>query len=217
MNNTYYLGIKGSLCALLLLLCSGCAYLPDFQQADSTTPIADDSVAVSEEYDYLIGPGDILQIFVWRNPEVSLEQIAVRPDGKITTPLVEDLVASGKTPSQLARDIEQALATYIRQPIVTVIVNDFTGTPNQQIRVIGEATDPKILPYSRGVNLLDVMINVGGLTEFAAGNRAFIIRKAPGGEQKIPVRIEDLLEEGDINANVLMRPGDVLIIPEAWL
>ena len=169
------------------------------------------------DYDYVIGPGDELQIFVWRNPEVS-QTVTVRPDGKITTPLVEDLKAVGKTPSALARDIEKVLETYIRQPIVTIIVGGFNGTYSQQIRVIGEAATPRALPYSSGMSLLDVMIAVGGLTEFAAGNRASIIRTTVDGEQRrISVRLEDLLEDGVIDANIAMRPGDVLLIPESWL
>ena len=183
----------------------------------TNTPPAVTDVALDEDFEYVIGPGDQIQISVWRNPEVSLEEVIVRPDGKLTTPLVEDLVASGKTPTQLARDIAKVLETYIRQPIVTVIVDQFNGTYTQQVRVIGEATTPRALPYSRGMSLLDVMIAVGGLTEFAAGNRASIVRQAGDQEQQIPVRVEDLLEDGDISANVAMRPGDVLIIPESWL
>lgn len=197
---------------------SGCAMFGDAPPADSVAIAADGQNGAGDvDYDYQIGPGDRLQIFVWRNPEVSLAEARVRPDGKITTPLVEDLVASGKTPNQLARDIEKRLETYIRQPSVTVIVSEFTGTYGQQVRVIGQAATPQSLPYSRGMSLLDVMIAVGGLTEFASGNRASIIRKVGDETQQLAVRIEDLLEDGDISANVQMRPGDVLLIPESWL
>ncbi|WP_229264296.1 XrtA/PEP-CTERM system exopolysaccharide export protein [Duganella sp. 1411] len=169
----------------------------------------------SPEVDYLIGPGDSISINVWRNPEVS-QTVPVRPDGKITAPLVEDLPASGKTPSQLARDIEKALSRYIQQPAVSVIVNGFVGTYDQQIRVIGQAAKPQSLPYRRDMSLMDVLIAVGGVTEFAAGNRASIVRKVDGKQEKLPVRLSDLIKDGDISANVRMWPGDILIIPESF-
>lgn len=169
-----------------------------------------------EEYRYLIGPGDSLNIFVWRNPEVS-GGVTVRPDGLITTPLVEDLQASGKTPTQLARDIEGVLETYIRQPIVTVMVGGGVGPYREQIRVVGEATSPQALSYREKMTLLDVMIVVGGLTEFASGNDAAIVRVVDGEQKSYRVRIDDLLKDGDITANVDMLPGDILIIPESWL
>ena len=165
--------------------------------------------------DYLIGPGDSVNIIVWRNPEVSLT-VAVRPDGKITTPLVEDLPASGKTSSELARDIEKALGKFIQQPVVTVIVTGFVGPYSEQIRVIGEAAKPQALPYRLGMSLMDVLIAVGGITDFAAGNKASIIRVKDGKQQKLAVRLNDLLKDGDISANVAMRPGDVLLIPESF-
>ncbi|WP_407659647.1 XrtA/PEP-CTERM system exopolysaccharide export protein [Massilia endophytica] len=167
------------------------------------------------QVDYLIGPGDNVQIIVWRNPEVSLS-VPVRPDGRITTPLVEDLEASGKTSTQLARDIEQALSRYIQQPVVTVIVTGFSGVYDKQIRVIGQAARPQSLPYRRGMSLMDVLIMVGGVTEFAAGNRASIIRMVDGKQQQFTVRLNDLLKKGDITANVPMRPGDVLVVPESF-
>lgn len=167
------------------------------------------------QVDYLIGPGDNVQIIVWRNPEVSLS-VPVRPDGRITTPLVEDLEASGKTSTQLARDIEQALSKYIQQPVVTVIVTGFSGVYDKQIRVIGQAARPQSLPYRRGMSLMDVLIAVGGVTEFAAGNRASIIRMVDGKQQQFNVRLNDLLKKGDITANVPMRPGDVLVVPESF-
>ncbi|QBE67231.1 XrtA/PEP-CTERM system exopolysaccharide export protein [Pseudoduganella lutea] len=165
--------------------------------------------------DYLIGPGDNVSIIVWRNPEVS-QSVPVRPDGKITTPLVEDLEAIGKTSTELARDIEKALAKYIQQPVVTVIVTGFTGTYGNQIRVIGQAARPQALPYRRDMSLMDVLIAVGGVTEFASGNRATIIRQVDGKQQQYRVRLNDLIKEGDISANVSMRPGDVLVIPESF-
>ena len=173
---------------------------------------ADDSAPM---HDYLIGPGDSVNIIVWRNPEVSLT-VSVRPDGKITTPLVEDLAASGKTSTQLARDIEQALSKFIQQPVVTVIVTNFSGPYGEQIRVIGEAAKPQALPYRLGMSLMDVLIAVGGITDFAAGNKASIIRVRDGSQLQLRVRLDDLLKEGDISANVMMRPGDVLLIPESF-
>jgi len=165
--------------------------------------------------DYLIGPGDNVTITVWRNPEVS-GAVPVRPDGKITTPLVEDLPAAGKTSTQLARDIEQALAKFIQQPVVTVVVTSFVGNYGDQIRVIGQAARPQALAYRRDMSLMDVLITVGGITEFAAGNKASIIRNVDGKQEKLNVRLDDLIRGGDISANMPMRPGDVLVIPESF-
>jgi len=170
--------------------------------------------AADSQYNYLIGPGDTVNIVVWRNPELSMS-VPVRPDGRITTPLVEDLPAIGKDATTLARDIEQALAKYIREPVVTVIVTGFVGPYSEQIRVVGEAAKPQILPYVQKMTLLDVMIAVGGMTEFADGNRASILRTSEGNKQ-YSVRIKDLIKNGDVSANVEMRPGDVLIIPQSW-
>ena len=164
---------------------------------------------------YLIGPGDAVNIIVWRNPEVSMA-VPVRPDGKITTPLVEDLPAAGKTSTQLARDIEQALAKFIQQPVVTVIVTNFVGNFSEQIRVIGQAARPQALPYRRDMSLMDVLITVGGVTDFAAGNKASIIRTVDGKQEKVNVRLDDLIRDGDISANIMMRPGDILVIPESF-
>lgn len=164
---------------------------------------------------YLIGPGDAVNIIVWRNPEVSMS-VPVRPDGKITTPLVEDLQAAGKTSTALARDIEKALSKYIQQPVVTVVVTNFVGNYDEQIRVIGQATKPQALPYRSNMSLMDVMIAVGGTTEFAAGNRASLIRTVDGKQQRFNVRLDDLIKDGDISANVPMRPGDILVIPESF-
>lgn len=166
---------------------------------------------------YVIGPLDQLQIFVWRNPELSTN-VAVRPDGRITVPLIEDLAATGKTPTQLADDIEKQLSAYIQNPIVSVIVANFNGPFAQQVRVVGEATKPAALPYRANMTLLDAMIAVGGLTEFAAGNRATLIRfdKATGKQREYRVKLESLLEDGKTSANVRLEPGDVIIIPESF-
>jgi len=172
------------------------------------------ATASSPEYNYIIGPGDTINILVWRNPELSLS-VPVRPDGKISTALVEDLTAQGRDATTLARDIEKTLAKYIRDPIVTVIVTGFVGPYSEQIRVVGEATKPQALPYRQKMTLLDVMIAVGGITDFADGNGASILRTTDGGKQ-YAVRIKDLLRRGDVSANVEMKPGDVLIIPQSY-
>lgn len=168
-----------------------------------------------EKSDYMIGPGDALQIFVWDHEDLSTS-VQVRPDGKISTPLVEDLQAAGRTPTELARDIEGVLKQYVRTPVVTVIMKAFVGEGEQQVRVVGQAVAPKALQFRQGMTLLDVMIDVGGLTEFAAGNRAKIVRQGPDGEVEIKVRLNDLLNEGDTDQNIPMQPGDVLIIPLSY-
>jgi polysaccharide export outer membrane protein len=173
------------------------------------------SAVVSPAKDYLVGPGDNINIIVWRNPEVSMS-VPVRPDGKITTPLVEDLPAAGKTSTELARDIEKALAKFIQQPVVTVVVTGFVGQFSEQIRVIGAAARPQALSYRRDMSLMDVMIAVGGVTEFASGNRANLVRTIDGKQQTYNVRLNDLIRNGDISANVPVLPGDVLIIPESF-
>ncbi|MCC6531316.1 MAG: polysaccharide export protein [Burkholderiales bacterium] len=166
------------------------------------------------QVDYIIGAGDTLNINVWRNPELSMS-VPVRPDGRITTPLVEDIPATGQTPTQLARSVEKALAKYIQDPVVTVIVTGFRGPLERQVRVVGQAAKPQALPYSEKMTLLDVMIAVGGITEFADGNKATILRGADK-PQQFTVRLRDLVKYGDVSANVEMRPGDVLIIPESF-
>jgi len=165
---------------------------------------------------YVIGPGDALQIFVWEHEDLSTN-VQVRPDGKISTPLVEDLPAAGRTPTQLARDIEIILSEYVRTPVVTVIMQGFVGEQTQQVRVVGQAVSPQALQFRSGMTVLDVMIEVGGLSEFAAGNRAKIVRKSSEGEIEIKVRLDDLLNNGDISENLAIQPGDVLIIPQSWL
>ncbi len=166
------------------------------------------------DYSYVIGAGDNVNIIVWRNPELSMS-VPVRPDGKVSAPLVEELVAQGKTPPQLARDVEKKLSTYVRDPIVTVVVTGFVGPYSEQIRVVGEAAKPQFLPYKQKMSLLDVMIAVGGLTDFADGNRATILRGSEGNKQ-YTVRLKDLIRRGDVSANVDMRPGDILIIPQSF-
>jgi polysaccharide export outer membrane protein len=156
----------------------------------------------------------MLNIVVWRNPELSME-VPVRPDGKLSAPLIEDLPAIGKNPTALSRDIETALGKFIRDPVVTVIVTSFVGPYSEQIRVVGEAAKPQILPYKQNMTLLDVMIAVGGITDFADGNAASILRSSAGNKQ-YGVRLKDLVKRGDVSANVEMAPGDVLIIPQSW-
>jgi polysaccharide export outer membrane protein len=192
----------GALLAGLLAACS----TPNLPPAPAAAATAD--------YSYIIGAGDNLNIIVWRNPELS-GSYPVRPDGKMSAPLVDELVAQGKTSTELARDIEKKLATYVRDPIVTVIVTGFVGPFSEQIRVVGEAARPQFLPFRQKMSLLDVMIAVGGLTDYADGNRAVLQRTSENGKQYL-VRLKDLLKRGDTSANVEMRPGDILIIPQSF-
>lgn len=170
--------------------------------------------ASTDDYNYIVGAGDSLNIIVWRNSELSMT-VPVRPDGKISTPLVDEMVAQGKNSSQIAREVEKQLSKYVRDPVVTVIVTNFVGPYSEQIRVVGEAAKPQFLPYKQKMTLLDVMIAVGGLTDFAAGNSATILRGAEGSKQ-YSVRISDLIKRGDVSANVEMKPGDILIIPQSF-
>lgn len=186
-----------------------------FALAGCETPPLAPNVEPPTEYTYIIGPGDSIEMFVWGNPEVS-RSVPVRPDGKISAPLVEELSASGKTPFQLARDIERELSRFIRNPLVSVIVSKFEGPYSEQIRVLGQATKPQAIPYKESMSMLDLMIMVGGVTDYAAGNRTVIVRTVNGIQQKFRVRVDDLLEDGDISANVNVLPGDVIIIPEAY-
>jgi polysaccharide export outer membrane protein len=164
--------------------------------------------------DYLVGPGDTLQIFVWQNPELSVT-VPVRPDGRISTPLVEDTVAVGKTPVQLAADLETALAVFIRTPKVSVIVSEAVGALSQ-VQVIGQVTRPSGVPYRAGLRVLDALLAVEGLSEFAAPNRAMLIRTENGKETKTRIRVGDLLDSGDLEQNLLLKPGDVIVIPQTW-
>ncbi|MET0081775.1 MAG: XrtA/PEP-CTERM system exopolysaccharide export protein [Sedimenticola sp.] len=204
MKKAYLFSV--SLLGVLMLV--GCASSP--YQALSEQPSE-----TAQDYDYLIGPGDQVEIFVWGNPELTAT-VPVRPDGKITTRLVEDIAASGKTPTQLARDIEEAYSQYVKNAVVSVLVSGFAGVPSQRIRVVGEAAKPQSIAFRKHLTLLDLIIMVGGLTEFADGNSAVLVRNQ-GDEKKVyNVRLDDLVREGDISANVALLPGDVVIIPEAW-
>lgn len=171
------------------------------------------ALAALDNYSYIVGPGDTLSIIVARNPELSMS-VPVRPDGKISAPLVDELLAQGKTSVQLARELEEQLKKYVRDPVVTIIVTNVVGSYSEQVRVVGEAARPQFLPYRQKMTLLDVMIAVGGLTDFAAGNKATIMRATEGNKQ-YSVRLKDLIKGGDISANVEMRPGDILIIPQS--
>jgi polysaccharide export outer membrane protein len=201
-GRSWLLPIVAGIAAILMTACATTAYPPAPKGAAGV------------DYNYHIGPTDVINVIVWRNPELSMT-VPVRPDGKISTPLIDDLDALGKTPTELERDMEKALVKYIRDPVVTVVVTNFVGPATEQVRVIGEATKPQVLPYRKDMTVLDVMIAVGGLTDFADGNSAHIFRVADGGKL-YSVRLRDLVKRGDITANVGMLPGDILIIPQSW-
>lgn len=197
----------------LVGLLSGCAH------RSASTQLAPATFTALQEgpgEDYVIGPLDTLLIFVWRNPDLSV-RTQVRPDGRITTPLITDLPALGKTPTMLAQDMKLALSEYIRDPLVSVTVEGFAGTFGQQVRIVGSATRPAAIPYRANLTLLDAMIAVGGLSEFAAGNRARLIRmdRSTGQQREYRLKINRLLKRGDTRANVRLEPGDVIIIPES--
>ncbi len=202
-----------ALCAVLLASCASGDVLSSDQLRDSPENVAATSDAATSP-DYLLGPLDQLEIFVWRAPELSTK-VSVRPDGRISTPLVEDMNAAGKTPTQLAKDLERVLGKYVKSPQVSVIVSNFTSTFDQQVRVLGEAQKPIALPYQSGMTVLDVMVAVGGLTEFAAGNKSVLIRGKGEERQSYRLRLDDLLRKGNITANVPVLPGDVILIPES--
>jgi polysaccharide export outer membrane protein len=200
--------------AVALLLAPACGPLKSSAPPPGTAAAYPAGTAAD---DYIIGSGDSLSVFVYRNPDLSEAAVAVRPDGRISTPLIEDIVASGKTPTQLAREIEQKLGKFVQDPNVTVIVRSFVGPADRQVRVIGEAAEPVAIPYRDHMTLLDVMIATKGLTKYASGNRAMIVRLEPEGKQEtIKVRLADLIKDGDITQNVEMKPGDTLIIPQSW-
>ena len=205
-----FANIKIIIVAVILSLITGCSSL-----TLPTATLHPSNTTDIDSYKYLIGAGDTVNIFVWRNPEVS-GTFVVRPDGMITTSLVEDIPVSGKTPTELARQIEATLSTYLRDPVVTVTVGGFVGPFSEQIRIVGEAAQPQAISYKKNMTLLDVMIAVGGLTEFADGNDAVIVRMVNGLQREYEIDIEDLIKDGDISANVDMLPGDIIIIPEAW-
>ena len=203
-----FASLLGSLCALALMLADR-AMATEGSVSAAVAPAAPASPVSA---DYLIGPGDTLEIFVWRNPDLTIT-VPVRPDGKISTPLVEDMVAVGKTPTGLARDIEKALAVYVKSPQVNVIVT-LPASVFSQIKVIGQVLHPQALPYRDGMTVLDAVLAVGGLGQFAAGNRARVVRNENGKQQEIKVKLDALVNDGDMNQNLPLRPGDVLVVPE---
>jgi polysaccharide export outer membrane protein len=207
MTNHRIVSIARLAALAVTAMLAACGGKTQVVEAPAPAPVAVDT-------EYHIGPGDSLQVFVWNHPELSVT-VPVRPDGKISTPLIENMVAAGKTPSALSRDMETALGEYVRTPTVNVIVQSFVGAYSEQIRVVGQAQQPQSLPYRANMTLLDVMIAVGGLAEFAAGNRAIVLRTEGTQQLRIPVSLGDLLQDGDISKNISMRPGDVLIIPES--
>ncbi|MCW1381699.1 polysaccharide export protein [Novosphingobium sp. KCTC 2891] len=199
--------------AIATLALSGCAGAGAGPQLPAASFVA---LQEGPGEEYVIGPLDELTIFVWRNPELGAS-VQVRPDGRITTPLITDMPAVGKTPSMLAEDIKLQLSQYIQEPIVSVIVNKFAGTFSQQVRIVGATEKPSSIPYRANMTLLDAMIAVGGLSEYAAGNRARLVRfdKQTGKQKEYALRIGDLLKKGESKANVMLMPGDVIIIPES--
>jgi len=252
-RKVFFLQTRTWLLPLCVLLLSACGHLPQLAQ--------DDDAAIPSDYTYIIGPGDSINIYVWGNPDISTTA-TVRPDGKITIPLAEDLTASGKTPSQLARVMEKSLAKYVRDPQVVIMVSGFQGVYSQQVRIIGQLSggsggssgssggigsgssgggissggglsgssgigasggagggsrfSARAFPYKKDMTLLDLMIQVGGLGQYADGNRASIIRNINGDMQQFGIRIDDLIEDADLSANVKILPGDIVIIPEAF-
>ena len=199
--------IARHVCTILALLLSltTCSSAPSLPATASAGPGPE----------YVIGPLDNLNIFVWRNPELT-QSIPVRPDGRVSVPLISDMQAAGKTPTQLSRDIEEELRKFVQNPIVTVIVTGFNGPFDRQVRVVGEAAHPQAIPYRENMTLLDAMISVGGLTQFAAGNRATVVRNVGGAQTEFRVHLDDLIKDGDVKANAELLPGDILIIPQSW-
>ena len=177
---------------------------------DVEAPAASDPAVTP---DYVIGPGDTLNVFVWRNPELTVT-VPVRPDGKVSTPLVEDMVAVGKTPAELGRDIEAVLAEYVKQPQVNIIVT-VPASRNSQVRVVGQVARPSAVPYREGMTVLDAILEVGGLTPYAAGNRSKVVRTEDGKQREIKVKVDDFVNKGDLKQNIALKPGDVLVVPES--
>jgi polysaccharide biosynthesis/export protein len=203
-------GARAFMAMLLIFLMHGMAHGQAAPaRSGSTGALAESKVGA----DYVIGPGDTLQVFVWRNPELTTT-VPVRPDGKVSTPLVEDMVAVGKTPSQLARDIERVLAEYVRSPQINVIVTQ-PASAFSQIKVIGQVVRPQSLAYRDGLTVLDAVLAAGGLAPFAAGNRAKVVRTEDGKQQEIKVKLSNLVNNGDMRQNLTLRPGDVIVIPES--
>lgn len=197
---------------LSLLLCVGlCACTHDVE----APRVQGKDQAFSTAAQYTIGPGDQLDVFVWRNPDLTVK-VPVRPDGRISIPLVQDIQAAGKTSNQLADDIKTALLKFVKDPVVTVIVQSVQGAGDERIAVIGNGMPPRSIPYRAGITVMDVMVEVGGLKEFSAGNSAKLLRRSSSGVAEMPLRLSDLLEDGDQTANVSLQPGDVIRIPERW-
>lgn len=195
--------------SLLIVASLGIGACAGVAAQESPPPAA----ATGDENEYIIGPGDTLEVFVWRNAELTTS-VPVRPDGKISTPLVEDMIAVGKTPSQLARDIEVVLAEYIRQPQVNIIVSEAVSTFSQ-VKVIGQVINPQSIPFREGMTVMDAVLAVGGLSTFAAGNRAKLVRADGGGQKEFKIRLSDLVNKGDLSQNLALRPGDVIVVPES--
>ncbi len=208
-------GLNVLVAALSLLLLGGCSTIMGFF-SKPPPPVTAPPAGVVNNNPYQIGPGDGLSVFVYQSPQLSVGSVTVRPDGRISLPLIPDMIAAGRTPTQLSKDIEERLKEYVKEPNVSVIVSGFQGPLNRQIRVIGEATDPLAIPYRDGMTVLDVMIQTKGLTRYAAGNNAVIIREVAGKRQTINVRLSDLIKDGDIDQNVAMEPGDIMIIPQSY-
>jgi len=202
---------------IVVLLVAGCSDLgPSGEAIPTPAPASTDATAKTTDTQYIIGAGDNLGISVYHAPELSVPSIPVRPDGRISMPLIPDIVAAGKTPTQLGKELEDRLKEYIKDPIVTVMVTGFVGPFSRQVRVIGEATDPEAVPYRDHMTVLDLMIAVKGLTKYAAGNSAIIVRGTGAKRETIHVRLSDLIKDGDIDQNVELLPGDTLIIPQSW-
>ena len=199
---------------IAVLFVAGCTAAPPPPPEPTAAEAA--AEAAIDNSQYVIGAGDQLGISVYRAPELSVPTLPVRPDGRISMPLIPDILAAGKTPTQLGKELEEKLKEYVKDPIVTVMVTGFIGPFNRQVRIIGEATEPQALPYRDHMTVLDVMIAVKGLTKFASGNSAVILRRVNGKNETIKVRLADLLKDGDIDQNVDMQPGDTLIIPQSW-
>ena len=197
--------ILSAMTAVSVLTQAGCGGAPELPPAPPAASLP--------SAEYRIGPGDNLNIFVWRNPELTVT-VPVRPDGRVSIPLVEDVVAIGTTPTALAREYEKRLAKYIKEPLVTVIVEGFVGPIPDQVRIIGEAAQPRALPYRADMTVLDAMIAVGGLTRYAAGNDSVLIRTANGEQTTYSVHLSSLIRDGDVSSNVALQPGDILIIPQ---
>jgi len=207
MNRSFIKLGAQMLAALGMLFLASCTSYPDLA---GSAP-----ASLEQAPDYIIGPRDELQVFVWQNPDLSVT-VPVRPDGKVSTPLIGDVVAAQKTPDELSKEIAQKLTAFIVDPVVTVSVTRFAGPYSRQVRIVGQAAEPMAIAYNDRMTLLDAMIAVGGITEFAAGNRSVIVRKENGEDKSYQIRLDDLLLDGDVSANVPLLPGDIIIIPESW-